>query len=724
MRRAILATLAALVLVLPTYASAHEGDNSDPHQNETGQGHDGHKGYGWGHHCRKKKLVCKCYKHKKNCRYVWTLAPCPDAGTQNPDSGTPSEPDAGTPNEPDAGTPSEPDAGTPGEPDAGTPSQDSSTPPQQDAGIPQEPDLGTQEPDAGGQTPDLGTQEPDADTPSRDSGEPTRDAGVPPQRDSGEPKQDGGDQPGPDAGQPNRDGTVTAILDGGRTTIPPVFNPFDGGTEPPCSCDDTELAGGGCSMTNAAGSGLGLVLLLVGLFFLARRRKGAAGILALAFLFAVPGMARADGLSLSVPGLSPAASPYSYYRVDSARMLKQGGFSTQVLLNYGRNPLTLRRASDGERLNNVIKGRLDMDLLMAVGLFNRIELGFGLPITLAQQDGNLGALQRTDTLEAGIGDLRFTPKVLIAANEHLALSVLGTVTLPSARKSQLLGSGGKGVTFTPTLLTTLNTAYFDASINIGARIRDGKTVSYNAQTIKEDGEIVGGLGFRVPLARHRLDLIGDLSFAVSMTEQDPEEKSFEALGGLRAYLPYGFTVNAGGGAGLARGIGTPDWRVLGGIGWTFEPAPPAPCPKPRTIVKIRRIPVVRYVKYPVVKKVTVVKNTIFLPPVYFATDKDTVLPQSLATLDTVVKMLKENKWVEKVMVEGHADYRASDAYNLDLSRRRARSVYRYLVANGIDTSRLDQVGYGERRPVAPGKDKKSLAKNRRVEFVVVNPKQP
>jgi len=710
MRRAFLAVLAAIMLVLPSYALAHGGGGDDPHQNETGQGHDNHKGYGWGHHCRVKKLICKCYKHKKHCRWRWALAPCPedagpdaaaDAGTSEPDTGTP-QADGGTPQGPDAGVPQDPDTGTPSEPDAGSPQGP-------DAGTPGEPDTGSP------QEPDAGTPGTDADVPRRPDAEPpSRQDAEPPQRPDTQPPQKH------DA-SPSRDSTVTAILDGG-STIPPVFSRYDGG-EPPCTCDDdTELQGGGCSMGGNAGlGGTLLVLLLAAAFFMRKRLKILAGLAVLALLL-LPGAARADGLTLSVPGLSPAASPYAYYKTDSAAMLGHGGFSTQVMLNYGRYPLTLHRSSDGSFVSNVIRGRLEADVLLAVGLFDRIELGFGLPVTLLQQDGDLAALRRTQTLKAGLGDLRFSPKVLLVGGKHLALSVLGTVTIPSARRSQLLGTD-PGVTFTPTLLATLLHSRFDLSINLGVRIRDGKAVRYNSQEIDINEELVGGLGLRIPILKHRLDAIGDIAFAVSATSQDPEEKAFEFLGGLRAYLPKGFTVNAAAGAGLSRGIGTPAWRVLAGVGWTYETPPPKPCP-PTIIERIRHVPVIRYVRYPVIKKVTVVKNTIFLPPVYFATDKDTVLPQSTATLDRVVELLKEHAWVKKVMVEGHADYRASDAYNLDLSKRRAQSVYRYLLSKGISADRLDQIGYGEGRPAAPGKDKASLAKNRRVEFVVVEPKQP
>ena len=54
----------------------------------------------------------------------------------------------------------------------------------------------------------------------------------------------------------------------------------------------------------------------------------------------------------------------------------------------------------------------------------------------------------------------------------------------------------------------------------------------------------------------------------------------------------------------------------------------------------------------------------------------------------------------KIQVSGHTDSRGDDAYNLRLSQDRAQAVVDYLVRNGIESSRLTAVGYGETRPIA------------------------
>ena len=72
--------------------------------------------------------------------------------------------------------------------------------------------------------------------------------------------------------------------------------------------------------------------------------------------------------------------------------------------------------------------------------------------------------------------------------------------------------------------------------------------------------------------------------------------------------------------------------------------------------------------------------------------------------------------VSKVRLEGHADERGTEEYNLQLSNRRAASVRKYLADLGVGAGQLDTVGYGKNRPVSEGHDEAAWAANRRVEL--------
>lgn len=67
-------------------------------------------------------------------------------------------------------------------------------------------------------------------------------------------------------------------------------------------------------------------------------------------------------------------------------------------------------------------------------------------------------------------------------------------------------------------------------------------------------------------------------------------------------------------------------------------------------------------------------------------------------------------------LEGHADERGTDEYNMVLSQKRAASVRKYLVDLGVSGGALDTVGYGENKPAQSGSSEDAWAANRRVEF--------
>jgi len=114
---------------------------------------------------------------------------------------------------------------------------------------------------------------------------------------------------------------------------------------------------------------------------------------------------------------------------------------------------------------------------------------------------------------------------------------------------------------------------------------------------------------------------------------------------------------------------------------------------------------------------------IVLPEVYFEFNKSDIKPESYGVLDggaeTIKTVFAGNPDV-KIEVQGHTDSKGSDEYNLNLSNKRANAVKDYLVINhNINADRLMARGYGESRPVASNDTDAGRAKNRRVEFVVI-----
>ena len=104
--------------------------------------------------------------------------------------------------------------------------------------------------------------------------------------------------------------------------------------------------------------------------------------------------------------------------------------------------------------------------------------------------------------------------------------------------------------------------------------------------------------------------------------------------------------------------------------------------------------------------------------VTFAFNSADLNAQFFPVLDKVAATLAEyNKTV--IEVAGHTDSVGSDAYNLQLSDRRANSVAAYLASHGVDRSRMVTVGAGEAHPTASNDTDAGRAQNRRVEITIV-----
>jgi len=105
-----------------------------------------------------------------------------------------------------------------------------------------------------------------------------------------------------------------------------------------------------------------------------------------------------------------------------------------------------------------------------------------------------------------------------------------------------------------------------------------------------------------------------------------------------------------------------------------------------------------------------------LKAIYFDFDKYNIRPDDAKTLDGDAAWLKANP-NNLVLIEGHADERGTNEYNLALGEKRAKAAMNYLVAQGVQASRVTIISYGEERPVCTEKTEACWAKNRRDNFL-------
>jgi peptidoglycan-associated lipoprotein len=97
--------------------------------------------------------------------------------------------------------------------------------------------------------------------------------------------------------------------------------------------------------------------------------------------------------------------------------------------------------------------------------------------------------------------------------------------------------------------------------------------------------------------------------------------------------------------------------------------------------------------------------------IFFDTDHNDLAPQARATLDRQAAWLQHYPQVN-VWVAGNCDERGTEEYNLALGQRRAAADRDYLVAHGIQRSRIEVISYGKSRPIDPGSTPQAWVQNR------------
>jgi outer membrane protein OmpA-like peptidoglycan-associated protein len=145
-------------------------------------------------------------------------------------------------------------------------------------------------------------------------------------------------------------------------------------------------------------------------------------------------------------------------------------------------------------------------------------------------------------------------------------------------------------------------------------------------------------------------------------------------------------------------------------------------PKPKTSVppppKIKAEDHASSAKVDILNVEPAVGTRIRLDNIFFDFDKATLKTESEAEIEKVVDLLTDYPYL-RIEIEAHTDDQGSDAYNLKLSEDRAKAVVDALVKEKIELERLAWKGYGETKPLTPNTTEEGRAKNRRVEFRVV-----
>jgi outer membrane protein OmpA-like peptidoglycan-associated protein len=475
----------------------------------------------------------------------------------------------------------------------------------------------------------------------------------------------------------------------------------------------------------------------------------------------------------------PALSLDGGFSVETAAAAPRGARGAALLLDWTDSLLALRLGDDRDAL---LSSRLSAHLLGGWS-FGALELGVHVPVALLQRSdlslltdrGVTGPLV-APIARAALGDVRIVAKLpfLDASRAPLGVGLAALLDLraPTGDRDAFTGDGAMAI---PTVVATraLGPARLDAQLGYALRGR-----GQYAQLVVHDG-LVYGLGVGAPLPpvgpvrrwRALAELTGgwprgnDLS-----TERHRAPLSLRA--GLRAFVTEQLAVELGAGTGLgAAGYGREAWRVFlgarfrGGGGGALEGGPAEPwitgadrdddgvpdrddgCPDRPGSPELdgcpdadedtipdredrcpdRAGPATRDgcpigEEEPLVEIET--ERLSLKDAIQFDTGKDTLRPGSFRVLDEIAAILLGREELDRIRIEGHTDDVGAAAYNKELSDRRARAVVRYLVAKGVGKDRLAAQGFGEEKPIASNATALGRAKNRRVEFTILDRDAP
>ena len=455
-------------------------------------------------------------------------------------------------------------------------------------------------------------------------------------------------------------------------------------------------------------------------------------------------------------------------------------------LGYARNPLLVYRLGDNARLGPLVESRLGAELVASVGLYDRFEVGVDLPVTLYQgRPGNIPEALVPGTLltslsTTGSGDLRLLGKwQLLHQRDHgVNLALMPALTLPSGGARAYFGDAGP--VFAPEVLLSWRRDRIRAGANLGVALRRRSQLLNAIIGSELTGHAGAGYRFQAEDGTGGPPLELDASLSMSVSAARPFQSSNEVhleLRGMAAYdLRSSIQVFGGAGLGLARGWGTPDWRLFAGVryGKALPAPPPAPvqvavaepadrdhdgiidskdaCPdQPETKNGYQdddgcpdeppsppdpdrdgdgvpdRVDNCPDEPGPASNQGCVEKQLVqitrerleILEKVFFKVDKAIIERRSYPVLENVVAVLKAHPELN-VLVEGHTDSRGKPDYNQQLSEKRAASVVKFLVDRGVARERLKAQGFGPARPVAGNDTLEGREKNRRVVFTVLD----
>jgi outer membrane protein OmpA-like peptidoglycan-associated protein len=260
---------------------------------------------------------------------------------------------------------------------------------------------------------------------------------------------------------------------------------------------------------------------------------------------------------LDAQHFQPHADRTGWFATESARTLQLWQPAFGLYFSYARNPVAYY--VDGALEDRVVGDLATMDLQAAIG-FGPADLGISVPVHVGVVGDGLadwgGAVSG-----AAMGDIRLVPKIrfLDPGDEGFGLGLALPLSLPSGNEAKYLGLAT--VAFSPAVLLTGHVGAFRFGGNLGVRLTKKQEVD----------DLVAGnaLLFRVAASFHPVEQVDVVAEIYGDVHSQPRNNPTEWLLGAKIHPVSGLDIALAGGSSMGPGIGSPEGRLVFGVGYTL-----------------------------------------------------------------------------------------------------------------------------------------------------------
>lgn len=316
-----------------------------------------------------------------------------------------------------------------------------------------------------------------------------------------------------------------------------------------------------------------------------RRTRAAGCALALTVVLALHPASAAAQQATALERLEPAPAADALVSVPSAEVVGSLLPTTGLLVSYAQAPLSLKReGGDEENLGDIVDHQVTLHVLAGVALWDRLRLDVDVPLTLSQAGEFGGGAQFPSPGDASLNDIRggLRLELLPQQGSYPAAALAFSAWLPTGNEAAYTGTGS--TRFAPSIVLSHETSSLVWSATAGRRFESADAPGLLGSEIT----FAAGLAPRFGALQIGPEVFGTTVADGGTTAFSRRTTSLEALLAAR-YRVGRVTFTAGAGPGLTAGIGTPEFRVIGGVALTprasekKDPHPvarPAPVPQP------------------------------------------------------------------------------------------------------------------------------------------------